>query len=239
MDLTDKTLFITGASGGVGMATVLYALNNNAKTIYASARNISSLEKLAEKHPSIIPVTLDITNSQNISEAAAKTDTIDILMNIAGVNTGARVYEDTTLDFEVNILGNLRIYQAFTGKINEGGKIVTITSILALMNLPVMGLYCASKSALRSITQAFRAELSPKNIEVYEVLAGPIDTKMTDGLHMPKAQPESIVNEIFAGIKAKSLEIYPDEYAKSIRKDLLKDAKAVEADFAACLSTTE
>lgn len=238
MSLKNKTLFITGASGGLGMATVLYALKNNAKKIYASARDTSSLEMLATTHPTIIPLTLDITNTQSVGDAATKVDSIDMLINTAGVNTGARVLEDSTVDFEVNILGNLKVYQAFANKVNEGGAIVTITSILALVNLPVMGLYCASKSALRSITQALRAELSVKNVEVYEVLAGPVDTKMTEGQDMPKAKPETIVAEMFAGIESKTFEIYPDEFAKSIREGLSTDAKAVEANFAESLKTT-
>lgn len=108
MDLTDKTLFITGANGGVGMATVLYALENNAKKIYASARDPSSLEMLATTHPSILPLTLDITNTKSVREAAAKIDTVDMLINTAGVNTGARVLEDNIIDFEVNVLGACR-----------------------------------------------------------------------------------------------------------------------------------
>ena len=51
-----------------------------------------------------------------------------------------------------------------------------------------MGLYCASKSALHSLTQAFRAELQKENIKVYEVLPGPIDTNMTKGKICQKVQ---------------------------------------------------
>lgn len=232
MDLTDKTLFITGANGGVGMATVLYALKNDAKKIYASARDITPLEALAKNNPSIIPLTLDITSTKSVNGAAAKIDKIDMLINTAGINTGARVFDDVTADFEVNIFGNLKVYRAFADKVNEGGAIVTITSILALMNMPIIGLYSASKSALRSILQALRAELSAKKIDVYEVLAGPIDTKMTAGQDMQKAQPESIVVEMFAGIESKTFEIYPDEFAKSILEGLRTDPKAVEANLA-------
>ncbi len=232
MNLKDKTLFITGANGGVGMTTVLYALKNNAKKIYASARDTSSLETLAAANPSIIPLTLDITDAKSVGDAAGEVDNLDMLINTAGVNTRARVLEDNILDFEVNILGNLKVYQAFANRVNEGGAIVTITSILALVNMPVLGLYSASKSALRSIIQALRAELSPKKVEVYEVLAGPIDTRMTEGQNMPKAKPEAIVTEMFAGIESKTFEIYPDGFAKSIREGLLTDPKAVEADFA-------
>lgn len=236
MNLTNKSILITGANGGVGMATVLYALERNAQKIYCAARDISSLEDLAKNNPTIIPMKLDITDTKSVTTLSAKIDNLDMLINTAGVNTGARVFEDNMLDFEVNIIGNLNIFRAFQNKINEGGAIVTITSVLALVNLPVMGLYCASKSALHSILQALRAELNSKNIEVYEVLAGPIDTKMTKGQDMPKSQPKDIVSEIFAGIKTKTFEIYPDDFAKNIYQGLQENAKTIETNFAASIN---
>lgn len=232
MNLTNKSILITGANGGVGMATVLFALKNNAKQIYCAARDISSLETLAKDNPTIVPLKLDITDIKSVNELSSKVDNLDLLINTAGVNSGARVFDDNMLDFDVNVVGNLNLFRAFQNKINEGGAIATITSILALVNLPAMGLYCASKSALHSILQALRAELSSKKVEVYEVLAGPIDTKMTKGQDMPKTKAEDIVLEMFAAIETKTFEVYPDDFAKNIYQGLLENPKAIEANFA-------
>lgn len=102
---------------------------------------------------------LDITNIKSVGDAAAKVDTIDMLINTAGVNTRARVLEDNILDFEVNILGNLKVYQAFANKVNEGGAIVTITSILALINKP--------KAKSETIVTEMFAGIESKTFEIY------------------------------------------------------------------------
>ena len=82
-----------------------------------------------------------------------------------------------------------------------------------------MGLYCASKSALHSLTQAFRAELQKENIKVYEVLPGPIDTNMTKGQDMPKSSTSYIVSNILDGIKMKSLKSILMIFLKWLKED--------------------
>jgi NAD(P)-dependent dehydrogenase (short-subunit alcohol dehydrogenase family) len=235
MNLANKTICITGANGGVGAATLSYALAHGAKKIYAAARNTASLEALAAKNPSIVPLALDITDAAQVEKIASQLEPLDLLINTAGINSGARIFDATQSDFEVNVFGTLNIYRAFTPKMQTGGAIVTVTSILACMNLPIMGLYCASKSALRSLTQALRAEVASKNIEVYEVLAGPIETKMTEGQEMPKTKPEAIVAAMFEGIENKNFEIYPDDFSKMIREGLAHNPREVELNFAASL----
>ena len=94
-----------------------------------------------------------------------------------------------------------------------------------------MGLYCASKSALHSITQAFRAELQKENIKVFEVLPGPIDTNMTKGQDMPKSSTSAIVEAVLEGIKNSELEIYPDEFSKMVKQRLQNDKDSLEKEF--------
>ncbi|MCD6259412.1 MAG: SDR family NAD(P)-dependent oxidoreductase [Helicobacteraceae bacterium] len=232
MNLANKTILITGANGGVGMATLQYALAHNAKKIYATARDTTTLQAFTQAHDNVVVVRADITNKAQLFKLSETVDDLDILINTAGVNSGKRVFDETTIDFHVNVQGTMNVCQALTPKMKKGGAIITITSILALVNLPINGLYSASKSALHSLMQALRAELTSKDIEVYEVLAGPIDTKMTEGENMPKTQPEEIVEAMFASIEAKEYEIYPDDFAKMIYEKLQKDPRAVEEEFA-------
>lgn len=232
MNLNNKTILITGANGGVGAKLVQYVLQNNAKTVYCTARDINTLLPLAKEYSNVKIFQLDITNKESVNELASSIENIDILINNAGVNSNQRVIGKTTIDFEINVLGTLNMCQAFKNKINANGSLVNITSFLALVNLPIMGLYCASKSALHSLTQAFRAELSLKKILVHEVLPGPIDTKMTQGQEMPKATPQEIANAIFEGIKNKEEEIFPDDFSKTMYKQLLENSKKVEKEFA-------
>ena len=232
MNLENKTILITGANGGVGMATLQYALAHNAKKIYATARDTSALEAFAQAHSNVVVHRLDITNKTQVHQLSQSIEDLDLLINTAGVNSGKRVFDETTIDFHVNVQGTMNVCQALTPKMKKGAALVNITSIVALVNLPIMGLYAASKSALHSLTQALRAELTSQEIEVYEVLAGPIDTKMTEGQEMPKTSPEAIADAMFAGIAAKEYEIYPDDFAKMIHQKFLADPRAVEAEFA-------
>jgi short-subunit dehydrogenase len=186
------------------------------------------LKKLS---PKIEIFALDITKKDELEKVASKIENIDFLINNAGVNSQKRVIDDSKIDFEVNLFGTLNSCQILSKKLNKNGSIVNITSILALINLPIMGLYCASKSALHSITQAFRAELQKENIKVFEVLPGPIDTNMTKGQDMPKSSTSAIVEAVLEGIKNSELEIYPDEFSKMVKQRLQNDKDSLEKEF--------
>jgi NAD(P)-dependent dehydrogenase (short-subunit alcohol dehydrogenase family) len=232
MKLSNKTVLITGANGGVGRELVRYCVEHDARKIYCCARDIGKLDDLKKMGEAIELCPLDITDKAEIQKLSSAVDTIDILINNAGVNSGKRVFDEVTIDFDVNVLGTLNVCRELRHKIAQEGAIVNITSILALVNLPVMGFYSASKSALHSLTQAMRAELAQEGTEVYEVLPGPIDTDMTKDQEMEKTAPEDIVKALFEGYANKIYEIYPDPFSKMIKAGLDQDAKAVERDFA-------
>ncbi len=232
MNLKNKTILITGASGGLGKAFVAYAIKHHAKKIYCCAKDIALLNNLENGDTAVELCSLDITDKEQVKHLASKIGEVDILINNAGVNSAKRVFENTAIDFEINVLGTLNVCRELNHKLTKQGAIINITSILALVNLPMNGLYCASKSALHSLTQAMRAELAPKEIEVYEVLPGPIDTKMTKGQPMEKSKPEEIVDAVFEGYENKNYEIYPDPFSKMIKEALSKDPLSVEKNFA-------
>jgi NAD(P)-dependent dehydrogenase (short-subunit alcohol dehydrogenase family) len=233
MNLENKTLLITGANGGLGRALVRYALSHGASKVYCCARDTAKLEALSDLGAGVELCPLDITDKAQIATFAQTIGSIDILINNAGVNSGKRVFDESTDDFEVNVQGTLNVCRGLRSKISKGGSIVNISSILAHVNLPIMGLYCASKSALHSLTQAMRAELSLHQIEVYEVFPGPIDTDMSKDQPMEKASPETIADALFEGIEEKTYEIYPDPFAQGIKEALESDGKALELNFAA------
>ncbi|MFY9075674.1 SDR family NAD(P)-dependent oxidoreductase [Malaciobacter mytili] len=232
MKLEDKVAFITGANGGLGRAFVKELLNQNVKKIYCAVRDTKSLDEINKLSSKIEVIALDITNKHEVQKVASTIENIDILINNAGVNSGKRVFDETKIDFEVNLFGTLNSCQILGNKVNTLGAIVNITSILALINLPVMGLYCASKSALHSLTQALRVEFNKKQVEVYEVLPGPIDTNMTKGQDLPKTQPSDIVNEVIKALENSQYEIYPDGFSKMVKERLISDKELLEKEFA-------
>jgi short-subunit dehydrogenase len=232
MNLENNTVFITGANGGLGLAFVQECLKQNPKKIYCTARDLNKLEQIKNLSDKIEVLEIDITQKENFLQKVSAIDKIDLLINNAGANSSKRLFDDNnTIDFDVNVFGTLNSCNILSNKINKNGAIINITSVLALINLPIMALYCASKSALHSITQALRAELKTKDIEVYEVLPGPIDTNMSKDVQMPKASPSEIAKTVLEGLKQKDYEIYPDEFSKMIKQRLQENKTVLEEEF--------
>lgn len=232
MNLTDKEILITGASGGLGQTFIRYCLEQNAKRIYCCARNIDNLQKLYDSNEKVEILTLDITKQSDIDNVVNSINSIDILINNAGFNSEKRIFDTFSNDFEINTFGTLNVTKTLSSKIKQTGKIITINSILAFINLPTMALYCASKSALHSIMQAFRAELQNRQIEVYEVFPGPIDTSMAENLQMPKTSPRQIVEKSFEALENKTFEVFPDDFSQNIYSMLKTNQKELEKEFA-------
>jgi len=232
MSLENKIIMITGANGGLGTALVREALERNAKRVYCCVRDLNKAEILQQLDARVELCRLDTTDKQSVWALASHVESIDILINNAGINSEERILKETTADFEVNVFGTLNVCRAIEDKIVKGGAIINVSSILALVNLPILGLYAASKSALHSVTQALRAEFALKGIEVYEVFPGPIDTAMSENQPMEKAQPEAIAREIWTGYEAEMYEIYPDAVAKGMKEGLTHAPEAVIAECA-------
>ena len=235
--MENKTILITGANGGLGTAFVKAVLRQNPKKIYCAARDTSSLEKLKALSSVIEAVELDITNKASIDSLASKIETLDILVNNAGVNSNNRLFEESFSDIEVNLKGTVNLTQALFEKLKASkGKAVNITTVLALANLPLMANYCISKAALHSFTQALRAEFALFEGEVYEVLPGPIETRMTEGFPMPKTKPEDIANAVIEAMAKKEFEIYPDPFSQMIKQRLENEPEKVIEEFASSLN---
>ncbi|MCK9492468.1 MAG: SDR family NAD(P)-dependent oxidoreductase [Sulfurimonas sp.] len=231
--MKNKIVLITGANGGLGRIFVEKILKSNPKKIYCSARDLSSLQKIKELSDIVEVIELDIASKESIDKAVAKIDKLDILINNAGVNSNTKIFDDSFIDLEVNLKGTSNLTKALFEKLKSSkGMVVNVTSVLALVNLPALGSYCVSKSALHSHTQALRAEFGLFGGEVYEVLPGPIDTKMTEGSAMPKTSPQDIVDATLNAIKNKVYEIYPDGFAQMIRQRLQDEPEKVIEEFA-------
>jgi len=127
----------------------------------------------------------------------------------------------------------LRITRAFApALIANRGAVLNILTILARVNLPLMGSYCASKAAALSLTQGLRAELRPKGVRVAAALPGAVDTRMTAGLPIPKMSPADAATEILDGFESGEEEIYVGDMARGLAEGLARDPKGVERQLA-------
>jgi len=232
MNIANKTVLITGANRGIGRALVNEALRRGAKRVYAGTRG--GPQNADER---VTPLTVDVTSVTQIQRAADEVDTLDVLIN----NAGIAVYDDlSNLDvierhLAVNFLGLLKVTFAFLPLLRRSqGAIVNNLSLAGLAALPVIPSYSISKAAAFNMTQSLRALLASQGVTVHAVVLGPIDTDMNRGFEIPKASPESAAVGIFDGLEKGEDEIFPDPASQSIAEGWRTGVpKALERQFAA------
>lgn len=232
-------ILVTGTSRGIGPEIVRALIEAGAAKVYCAARDIHAIEKLrGEFLGKISELTLDITDNHSIANAVSLCGDIDILINNAGVNfnkplLAAKDSEDAYQEMTVNYFGLLEMCRQFAPVLarKRNGIIVNMLSILAHMNLPMMGSLCASKAAALSLTQALRAEMKAENIKVVGVLPGAVDTDMTKNFEGPKIPPRQVAQAIIYGLRQGWEEIYPGNMAAGVAAGLALDAKAIEQEF--------
>jgi NAD(P)-dependent dehydrogenase (short-subunit alcohol dehydrogenase family) len=231
MQIEGKRVIITGASRGLGRALVTAFLDTGAAEVIAGTRKREDREALNLER--VTPVQLDVTSDADV-EAVAQLGPFDILINNAGV---AGFGNPITMDFAaiqeevaVNYLGVLRVTRAIApGMIaKRDGMIVNVATAFAKVNLPIVGTYCATKSALLSLGQALRAYLSEHGVRVITVLPTTIDTDMSRGADVPKMTKEFVCGEILNAIREESHDPPIGDEAKGVLDALAKDSIGLE-----------
>jgi NAD(P)-dependent dehydrogenase (short-subunit alcohol dehydrogenase family) len=232
MTITGKTVLVTGANRGIGQALAEEALSRGAQRVYAGARRPFS-------HPDerITPLTLDVTSPAQIQAAAGQVESLDILINNAGIALYDDLSDRSVLQqhLDVNLFGTYGVTQAFLPLlIRSGGAIVNNVSMMAHAPFPVTPAYAISKAAAFNMTQSLRALLAGQGVRVHAVLTGPTDTDMTRGLEIPKASPQSVARAIFDGLDNGEEDIFPDPMSQTMADSWRGSvAKALEHQYAA------
>ncbi|HMG29149.1 MAG TPA: SDR family NAD(P)-dependent oxidoreductase [Jiangellaceae bacterium] len=234
MTIADRAVLITGANRGIGQALVEEALRRGANRVYAGTR-----QPLAHPDGRITPLTLDVTDAAQIQAAAERVESLDVLINNAGLGLYGDLSDRAALEqsLAVNLFGTYGVTQAFLPLLTRSrGAIVNVLSVAAFASLPVMPAYSVSKAAAFSLSQSLRALLAGRGVSVHAVLTGPVDTDMTRGLDIPKATPESVARAIFDGVEKREEDIFPDPMSESIADSWRSGAvKALERQNAALL----
>ena len=184
-DVHKKAALVTGASSGIGEATVR-ALASGGWTVFAVARRADRLEALAaETGATAIPA--DISADDDVSRLLSQVTEaggIDTLVNIAGGARGAdRIADASTEDWDwmyrVNVLGTMKLTRAFLPMLRAHGEgtVLNLTSTAGLAAYEGGGGYNAAKYAQRAMTEALRLEEAEHNVRVIEVAPGLVHTE--------------------------------------------------------------
>ncbi|MDQ0110041.1 short-subunit dehydrogenase [Chitinophaga terrae (ex Kim and Jung 2007)] len=187
----NKTIFITGASSGLGKITAkLFA--ERGWTVIATMRKPDSETELSQL-PNIHLLQLDVSDPGQINDVAAKAEQIgpiDVLFNNAGyVLAGAlEATSDEQMEqqFNTNVFGPIRLARAFLPYFRERGKgtIITTTSLGAYIPDPFMSMYAATKSALETWTEGMSYELDRLGIKIKTIVPGFMETNFVANAQM-------------------------------------------------------
>jgi NADP-dependent 3-hydroxy acid dehydrogenase YdfG len=175
---------VTGASAGIGWATVERLAAEGFETI-AGARRVDRLEELAERTGCKVK-TLDVTDTASVTAFAEDIDTVNVLVNNAGLASGLSRLADVEDDraevmWDTNVMGVLRVTRALLPKLEASGRghIVNIGSTAGREVYVGGGGYTATKHALSAINKTLRLELVGKPIKVSEVAPGLVETEFS------------------------------------------------------------
>jgi NAD(P)-dependent dehydrogenase (short-subunit alcohol dehydrogenase family) len=230
--IADRTVLVTGGNRGIGWALVEEALKRGAKRVYAGAR-----EPLAHADRRVTSLPLDVTDAAQIREAADKVESLDVLINNAGIAFYDDLSDRTALErhLAVNLFGTYGVTRAFLPLLTRSrGAIVNNLSLNAFAPMPVIPAYSISKAAAFSLTQSLRALLAGRGVRVHAVLPGPVDTEMSRDADIPKASPGSVARAIFDGVEKEEEDIFPDPMSAHMAESWRGSAaKALERQLAA------
>lgn len=185
-----KSLVITGASGGLGLALARHYLERGA-TIAAFARRGALLQVLAAEFPDqVFCYALDVRDAPAVLDAAndfiARAGVPDIVIVNAGVSAGTLTEYAEDLDvfqqvMDINVLGMVKTFQPFIVAMRAArqGTLVGISSVAGFRGLPGASAYSASKAAAITYLESLRVELRDSGVKVVTICPGYIETPMT------------------------------------------------------------
>ena len=219
--MNKKTIWITGASTGIGKALAI-KFAENGWNVAASARRESLLKELSDINKNIHSYPLDVTKIDDCKSIAQqiikKLGQIDICVFGTGMHD-PKSEKEFNLEkirkiMEVNFFGTMNsinsIYDYFSDK--KEGQISIISSVAGYRGLPAAGAYCSSKSALTSFAESLYFDMKRKNVKVSVISPGFIKTPMTDQNDFPMPMirsAEYAADKIYLGLlKKKGFEIH-------------------------------
>lgn len=220
MNVEGSIALVTGANRGLGAAYASGLLDRGAAKVYAAVRRPESITD-----PRLIPVRLDLTDPATIRAVAELAADSTLVINNAGVSTGASILGDEAAlrnEMEVNYLGPLAVSRAFAPVLatNGGGTLVNVLSVLSWISYPASAGYCAAKAAMWSATNALRVALGENGTNVVAVHVGYMDTDMVATVNAPKIAPERVARMTLDAVEAGEHEVLADESARRVRAAL-------------------
>lgn len=179
-----QVVLLTGGSSGIGAATARL-LAENGMTVYSGSRRGTA----GEPTEGIIPVRLDVNDEASCRDAVSRIVEEQGRLDAVICNAGNGIYgpiegttdEETRYQFETCVFGSMKTIQACLPQMRKQGfgRIITVTSVMGILQLPYQGLYSSAKAALLSLSESLSMELRGTGIQCCSILPGDVATGFT------------------------------------------------------------
>jgi short-subunit dehydrogenase involved in D-alanine esterification of teichoic acids len=235
MNITGNTIFIPGATSGIGLALAL-ALEARGNTVIVGGRRAGVLGQIAAGHPGIGTVVVDTADPASVEAAARQVldryPDLNVLIPMAGIMRAEDWHkpEDFLASAEevitTNLLGPVRLIAAFIGHLvtRPDAAIVTVSSGLGFTPLAVTPSYNASKAAIHLLSESIRLQLAGSTVQVIELVPPSVQTDLMPG---QRENPVAMPLDAFIAEVMTLLETQPD--AKEIQVEQVKFLRYGEA----------
>ena len=191
MQLTNKNVFVTGSSRGIGLA-IAHKFAQLGANVVLNSRGAISEELLAEFSNygvKVVPISGDVSDfadaKRMVEQAIAELGSVDVLVNNAGITQDTLMLKMTEEDFEkvlkINLTGAFNMTQAVLKQMIKAreGAIINMSSVVGLMGNIGQANYAASKAGVIAFTKSVALELGSRNIRCNAIAPGFIETEMT------------------------------------------------------------
>lgn len=239
-----KSIFITGAAGGMGSSTARL-FKKNGWFVGCYDINESSLDELKSElgNEDIVYEQLDVTNKSQFEECLSNfskntNDTLDILFNNAGITEGGFFdeipYENHIKIININVIGVINgIYSAASLlKNTENSLCISTSSSSGIMGMEMIATYSATKHAIKGLTESLSAEFSRFDTRVSDILPGVIDTPMISKEirdHLPESgmwrliSSDEIAETVWASYHSNDIHWYVPKELEDLEKVVAND----------------
>ena len=192
MNITGHTVFIPGATSGIGLALAL-ALRARGNEVVIGGRRTELLERIAAEHPGIHTYRIDTADPGSIAEVSrrviAEHPEVDVLVPMAGImraedwTTPEGFLESAEQIVTTNLLGPIRLIAAFVEHLRSrpDATILTVSSGLAFAPLKVTPSYNATKAAIHMLSESLRLQLAGSTVRVVELVPPSVRTDLMPG----------------------------------------------------------